>query len=44
MRCMEVLKCDVARPIPSIPFSLADKCYTYCNVANDRWSYFDGLA
>ena len=44
MRCMEVLKCDVARPIPGIPFPLTDERYTHCNVANDGWLNFDGLA
>ena len=44
MRCMEVLKCDVARPISGVPFPLADKRYTICNVANDGRLDFDRLA
>ena len=44
VRCVEVLECDVARPIPGVPFSLADKRYTICNVADDGWLNFDGLA
>ena len=43
MRCTEVLKCDVACPIPGVPFPLADKRYTLCNVTNDGWLYLDGL-
>ena len=39
-----MLERDVARPIPGVPFPLADKCYTHCNVANDGWLDFDGLA
>jgi hypothetical protein len=44
MRCTEVLKCDIAGPIPSVLFPLADKCYTLCNVANDGRLDVDGLA
>ena len=42
--CVEELKCDVARPVSGVPFPLADKRYTLCNVAHDGWSKFDGLA
>ena len=44
VRCVEVLECDIARSIPRVPFPVTDKCYTLCNVADDGWLNFDGLA
>jgi hypothetical protein len=40
---MEAHECDVARPIRLVPFPLADKGNTLCNVAKDGWPDFDGL-
>ena len=40
---MEALACDVARPIRSVLFPVADKGYTLGNVASDGWLNFDGL-
>ena len=40
---MEALECDVARPICLVLFSVTDKGYTLCNIANDGWLNFDGL-
>ena len=43
MSRMTVLERDVARPICLVLFSVADKCYTLCNLANDGWLDADGL-
>ena len=43
VRCMKVLECDVARPIPGLPLPLADKRYTHCNVGDDGWPNLNGL-
>ena len=40
---MEAFECDVAGPIALVPFPIADKRYTLCDVANDGWLDFNGL-
>ena len=40
---MEALECDVARSIRLVLFSVTDKRYTLCDVANDGWLDFDRL-
>jgi hypothetical protein len=40
---MEALECDVARQICLALFPVANKGYTLCDVANDRWLDCDGL-
>ena len=42
-RWMKVVERNVTRSICLVPFPLSDKCYTLCNVSNDRWLNFDGL-
>ena len=40
---MEVFERDVADPIALVPFPVADKRYTFRDVANDGRLNFDGL-
>ena len=40
---MEAFECDVAGAIAIVPFPLADKRYTLCDVANDGRLDFEGL-
>lgn len=40
---MEVLKCDVTRPIRFVLFALSDECYALSNEADDRMLKFDRL-
>ena len=40
---MTALERDVARSIRLVLFSVADKRYTLCNVADDGWLNVDGL-
>ena len=40
---MEAFECDVAGPIAVVPFPVADKRYTLCDVAHDGRLNIDGL-
>ena len=40
---IRVFECDAARPICLVLVALADKCYTFCHMADDGWLNFDGL-
>ena len=40
---MEAFECDVTGPIALVPFPVADKRYTLCDIANDGRLNFDGL-
>ena len=43
MRRVETFECDVAGPIAAVLIPTSDKCYTFCDVTNDRRPNFDGL-
>ena len=43
MRRMEAFKCDVAGPIPIVPFAIFYICQALCDVGNGRWFDFEGL-
>ena len=43
MSRITALERDVTRPIRLVLFSVADKCYAFCNVPDDGWLDGDGL-